>query len=192
MDQIKKKFILWEKKQDLKSRDTLFCEIWDIYHPKLQVYVTNYMSNSPGSQQEAMDRASEILLHVFESIHNYNGVNSFSTWLYTLARNRMVDQLRKKQMTTAPLEDRDVRDPHTPETLMIKKSEQETVKDAVNRLSPSDRELIYLHYYEGLKYRAISEITGTPIGTIKYRMSESRKVLKKDLQGRGRYEKKYK
>lgn len=65
---------------------------------------------------------------------------------------------------------------------MIKNAEQDYIREAVEDLDPVDRELIYLHFYEELKYREISQITGMPEGTIKYRMSENKKNLKKKLE----------
>jgi RNA polymerase sigma-70 factor (ECF subfamily) len=178
MDSIKKKFLAWQKHETPEKKDELLCEIWEVYHPRLQVYVSGFS----GNRGDVSDSVSEILLHVFESIHLYNGRNAFSTWLYTLARNRIIDQLRKKKVPNDSLGDFEPGDSCTPEDLLIKKTEQESVRDAVNRLSGGDREIIYLHFYEGLKYREISEITGIPLGTVKYRMSESRKTLKNDLE----------
>ncbi len=178
MDKIRKKFLAWQKDKDPERKNELLCDIWEFYHPRLQVYVSNFSENTV----EVRDFVSEILLHVFESIHLYNGHHAFSTWIYTLARNRMIDQFRKKKIVCGSLEDVEPCDYCTPENLLIRKNEQGKVKDAVSRLSRGDRELIYLHFYEGLKYEEISGITGTPVGTIKYRMSESRKSLKKDLE----------
>ena len=178
MDKIKKKFNAWQKQDDPELKDELLCEIWEVYHPRLQVYVSNFS----GNKGDVSDSVSEILLHVFESIHLYNGQHAFSTWIYTLARNKIIDQLRKKKIPGGSLGDFEPSDLCTPENILIRNAEQERVKNAVNRLSNEDQELIYLHFYEGLKYKDISDITGRSIGTIKYRMSESRKALKTDLE----------
>ena len=93
MDTIRKKFLAWQKDKEPERKNELLSDIWEFYHPRLQVYVSNFSGNTI----EVLDFVSEILLHAFESIHLYNGHHAFSTWIYTLARNRMIDQFRKKK-----------------------------------------------------------------------------------------------
>lgn len=178
MDQIKQMFLIWEKDRKEKSREQLFSQIWEVYHPKLQVYVSHFYIESV----ENTDLASDILLHIFETIDRYNSTYSFSTWLYTVARNYSVDRIRKKQIIHEDLDACNRGDENTPESIFTRNTEQELIKEALSCLNPTDKELIFLHFYEGLKYREISGITGIPEGTVKYRMSETRKVLKKKLE----------
>ena len=178
MDQIRQKFEKWNIHKKTKQRDDLFREIWQIYHGKLQVYVSQFSNNS----DDRTDLASEILLKVFESIDRYNSSYSFSTWLYTIARNYQVDLIRKKKIQYEDLDDNSVSHEQTPEAILIRDSDQQLIKEAVTLLSSLDKEIIFLYFYEELKYREISDITGIPEGTIKYRMSENRKFLKKKLE----------
>lgn len=177
MDQIRERFLKWEEsKQDKHYRD-LIENVWEVYHPKLQVYISHFYHLGENS-----DLSSDILLHVFENMNRYKSQFSFSTWIYTLARNYIVDRLRRKTLDAENIDDHIVGNENTPESILLKNSEQEMVRHAVNLLQPLDREIIYLHFYEELKYREIAKITGVPEGTIKYRMSENKKVLKKKLE----------
>lgn len=178
MDQIRKKFLKWKKHSQDIHRDALFHEIWEVYHPKLQVYIKNFQKNSDDHE----DLVSDILLHIFESIHRYNDNYSFSTWLYTVARNYQIDMMRKKKNPIENIDDHLLSNENTPESIMEKNTQQEMIREAVSKLSSVDKELIFLHYYEELKYREISKITGIPEGTIKYRMWENKKNLKKNLE----------
>ncbi len=177
MDQIKENFIKWKRYKRDKYRDILFKEIWEVYHSKLQVYVSQFYN----LDMDSTDRASEVLIKVFESIESYNSSYSFSTWIYRIARNQQIDHLRKRKITHENIDDHILTDSNTPESITIRDSEQLQVRDAVSTLRETDRELIYLHFYEELKYSQISEITGMPVGTIKFRMSECRKQLKLEL-----------
>jgi len=176
MENIRKKILLW--KAGLTGRDTVLEEIWRTYHPKLQVYVRNFGYGIP----DESDMVSEILLKVFEKLHSYNARYAFSTWIYTLARNTVIDRMRKDRPEQGNIEEREPWHERTPEALEMENTEQALIRDAVAELNSANRELIYLHYYEELGYRDISRITGIPEGTIKYRMSESRKILKKKLE----------
>ena len=168
---------MWESSKMDKNYRDLIQNIWEVYHPKLQVYISQFYH-----QGENADLASDILLHVFEGINRYKSRFSFSTWIYTVARNYIVDQLRKKTLHAENIDDHMPGNENTPESILLKNSEQEMVRNAVGLLQPADRELIYLHFYEALKYREIAQITGMAEGTIKYRMSENKKILKKKLE----------
>jgi len=178
MDRMGKYLNMWLSKKNSKSRDLLFQEIWSTYHPKLQVYIKQFSQ----SDYDHRDRASEILLKVFESIEKYNRKYSLSTWIYTIARNYLIDLIRRKEITSVNIDDHILSDFETPETLAVRDSEKSMIRDAISDLSSVDRELIYLYFYEEMKYDEISEITGIPTGTIKYRMSENRKQIKKTLE----------
>jgi len=179
MDQIKTKFHKWKKNKNEILRNNLFQEIWEVYHPKLQVYVANFQNN----YSDHTDLVSDILLHILESISKYNEEFSFSTWIYTIARNYQIDLLRKKKIRVENIDDHLVSNENTPEFLLVKRTEEELIRNSISLLSSTDKELIYLHFYEELKYREISHITGIPEGTIKYRMWENKKFLKKNLEG---------
>lgn len=178
MDQIRKKFLIWETNKNSASKDDLLQEIWKVYHPKLQVYLSQF---NHGKNNTA-DIVSDILIKVFESISFYKSGYSFSTWIYTLARNHQIDLLRKKTLLTDNIDDHVLFDSNTPESIMVESINQNMVREAVSCLSSIDREIIYLHYYEEMKYKEISMITGIPVGTIKYRMSENKKKLKRELE----------
>ena len=178
MDKITGFYLKWKKDKKRKHRDILFQEIWKIYHQKLQVYLSQFT----GKNCDTTDRASEVLLKVFESIGRYNNDYSFSTWIYTIARNYQIDLLRKKNIQSENIDNHILINEETPESIILRDSEQLIIRKAVSTLESIDRELIYLYYYEELKYKEISEITGIPVGTIKYRMFENKKQLKIELQ----------
>lgn len=100
MDQIRQKFLEWDKSKTNGHLNDLFQEIWEIYHPKLQVYVRQIYHCG-----EKQDLVSDILLHVFETIDRYKSSYSFSTWIYTVARNYTIDLIRKKTIHPENIDD---------------------------------------------------------------------------------------
>ena len=178
MDKIKELHAIWKNNKTFSTRDELFRAIWEKYHPKLQVYIKHSFNN----MESYLDASSEILLKVFESIHNYNSKYSFSTWIYRLARNYQIDKIRKKTIVTEQIDCEIISDNITPESILLKGTEKDMVKAAILKLKESDREIVYLYFYENLKYKDISRITGKPLGTIKYRMSECKRLLSIHLQ----------
>lgn len=178
MEKIKRTFLLW--KFGLTSKESLFQEIWTLYHSRLQVYILNLYQGD----EDVTDVVSEILLKTFEKIHTYNSSYAFSTWIYSLARYFVIDLMRKKRVSGESLSGLEFTDTYSPEILQMKSVERDLIRQAVSELDSVDREMVFLHFYEELKYKDISEITGIPEGTIKYRMSESRKKLKPVLKRR--------
>lgn len=162
------------------SKEKLLEEIWKNYHSRLQVYVLNFYKGD----EDVTDVVSEILLKAFEKIHTYNSSYAFSTWIYSLARHSAIDLMRKKRVLGDSLSGLESSDTYSPEILQMKSTERELIRQSVTELDSRDREIVFLHFYEELNYKDISEITGLPEGTIKYRMSEIRKKLKPILERR--------
>ncbi len=183
MDNIKGLYIKWKKNNTLENRDRLFEEIWYVYHSKLQVYTSQFSVN----RSDSSDISSEILLKIFEIIDTYKTKYSFSTWIYRVARNYLIDSFRRKKLSLENMDDHILSNYETPESILLRNSEISSVQSAISELKPSDREIVYLYYYEELKQREIAKIIGKPLGTIKYRMSEIKKELNIDLSRRLNY-----
>lgn len=154
------------------------------YHPKLQVYLKQMFPKIIDQE----DRASEILLKVFDKLDSYNDKYALSTWIYRIARNSQIDEIRKANIKSVDIEDHVISDLVTPEELYFKNHDYNQIKGIISKLEPYERELIYLYYYEEQNYREISQITGIPEGTLKYRMFCSRKKIKSMIERSGRYE----
>ncbi|MGL1892857.1 MAG: sigma-70 family RNA polymerase sigma factor [Spirochaetaceae bacterium] len=170
-----------------KNRARIQEDIWVTYHPKLQVYLKQLFPYITDTQ----DKVSEILLKVFTKLDQYNPKYAFSTWIYTIARNTQIDEIRKISIQSVDIDDHEIPTDETPETLFMREYDQNTIRHAIGELKSYDRELIYLYYYEEQNYREISEITGVPIGTLKFRMSCSRKKIKSIMERSGKYERQY-
>ncbi|QEN04577.1 sigma-70 family RNA polymerase sigma factor [Thiospirochaeta perfilievii] len=169
----------------MKKREKLMEDIWKTYHPKLQVYLKQLFPNT----REIEDRVSEILLKVFDQIDRYDSKFALSTWIYRIARNSQIDEIRKITFKSVELLEDTISTDETPEDIFFKDLDQEEVKNIISKLTPEERELIYLYFYEELNYREINEITEVPIGTLKYRMSCSKQKIKSMMLRSGSYEK---
>ena len=179
MVRIEKQWKQWNKKKDEFTRGKLFQEIWNTYYPKLTVYIKNTINKDADT---VSDIVRDILIRIFEKIHIYNPEYRFSTWVYSVARNHIIDIVRtsvKSGIDYNPeecfqlLPDNKI----DIENDFILNEEATSLKNNIEKLGNSDRELIYLRYYEKLKYSEISELTSIPVGTIKNRLF----IIRKDL-----------
>jgi len=109
-------------------------------------------------------------------------------WLFTVCRNRALD-LRRKQRRSVPLDaaaERGIESPMPPPGAALEAGEMRALVFAeIDRLPADERETVLLKFHDGLTYREISEITGTPVATINYRMHALLKRIAERLKAPG-------
>ena len=135
--------------------------------------------------------AEEIVQEVFLQLHSrWKEVDSPKAWLYRSVRNRAFDHLRKSKRETLQ-SDEDV-DGHSkadaeeaPDALLERMEVAAKMRQLLDQLSETDRQLVNLKYFEGLKYRQISDKTGLTISNVGYRLHNILKRLAGQLQPLG-------
>lgn len=140
------------------------------------------MMNNP---EDALDITQEIFLRAYQKIGKFKFTSAFSTWLYKLATNLCIDELRKRKRSTdtVPLEEAVSKaDINTPEDNAILKDRESQIWKAINSLKDKERAIIVLRDIEGLSYKEISEVFGCSLGRVKSRIHEARQKLKNLLE----------
>jgi len=148
-----------------------------------------------GDQELAKDLTIEALGKAFGKLHMYTPDYTFSTWLYTVARNNCIDYLRKHKLPTISIDkmmldedgkrntfDLKSKDPN-PEGVMIKKQRIAILRQIVDQLKPKYRDLVKLRYFKELNYEEIAELLEIPLGTVKAQLYRSREQLFKIMSG---------
>ncbi|WP_424188715.1 sigma-70 family RNA polymerase sigma factor [Actinokineospora sp. G85] len=119
----------------------------------------------------------EVMLELWRTAARYVPERgSAMTWVMTLAHRRAVDRVRSAQAAT-DREDRAHRRETTREfdevaEVVSTRLEHEQVRRCLSTLTNLQRESVELAYYRGLTYREVSELLGTPLGTIKTRLRD--------------------
>lgn len=126
-----------------------------------------------------MSSAEEVLLDVYTQVWrqaaNYDASRGAPlAWLTTIARSRAIDRLRSGWQDQRRRESLDVlgaamSDGASPEEMTVASERQRFVRDALNTLSPEQREVIELAYYSGLSHSEIATKLNQPLGTVKTR-----------------------
>ena len=159
-------------------RNNIFEDIWKEYYPSLKIFCKTYLSQS----SDLDDVCQEIMLKVFNKLHTYNPLYSFTTWLYTIARNHCIDHIRGYKVTeTLPFNTTSGSDDN-PEDLFYLSEINQSVEKFMQRQSETDQRIAALRFSQKLRYKEISEILQIPSGTIRYRVSEIRSGLRKYLE----------
>ena len=148
-----------------------------------------------GDQELAKDLTIEALGKAFKKLHMYTPDYTFSTWLYTVARNNCIDYLRKNKLPTISIDrmmldedgkrntfDLKSKDPN-PESMMIKKQRIAILRQIVDQLKPKYRDLVKLRYFKEFSYEEIATLLEIPLGTVKAQLHRSREQLFKIMSG---------
>ena len=144
----------------------------------------------------AEDLAQEVFLKAFRALESFDPERKFSSWLFKIAHNTAIDQLRRKQLATVPLEspDEDKPDPlallpdqkgESPDRALDRQNLAQAIQAAVGRLRVEYREVVILRFQQDLSYEEIAEITGLPLGTVKTHLHRARKAMARHLEELG-------
>jgi RNA polymerase sigma-70 factor, ECF subfamily len=152
-----------------------------------------HVARMVGNREDALDLTQEIFLKVFQALDRYKPEFKFSTWLFRIAGNAAIDQLRKKKPRTVPLEATDhegrVSSPEykslelDPFGQLRNVERGGAIARAIAELPPEFRELIALRHFTGLSYEEIAQVKKMPLGTVKNKLFRARAVLKERLAG---------
>lgn len=149
--------------------------------------VFNILLRLLGNREDAQDLSQEVFVRVYKKLHTYKSDSQFYTWLYRVAINAGKDYLKKKKWdySLEPLGDKAFsfsKDHATnPEASVINNEKKELILRALMELSLEQRSIIILRDIQGFSYEEISEILGIAVGTVKSRISRSRKILREKL-----------
>jgi RNA polymerase sigma-70 factor (ECF subfamily) len=174
------------------------CKNGDIHSFELliesyQSKVFNIAYRMLGNAEDASDVAQEVFLKIFKSISTFKEEASLSTWIYRIATNVCLDEIRKRKKeniismnSTIQLEDGELNiqmettDPR-PDEILEEKELRDEVKDAIGCLKDEHKIVIILRDINGFSYEDISNILNCPLGTIKSRINRARNSLKNIL-----------
>jgi len=167
-----------------KDRDA-FQTIFDYYAPR----VKSFTLRSGIAEITAEEIAQETLLTVWRKADKFNpALASVSTWIFTIARNKKIDRLRKD---SRPLPD--ANDPsfagfgvETPETTAWHSINAKKVHCALAQLPEEQRKVLTLSFIEENSHAAVAEMLGIPLGTVKSRIRlgiEKLRTLLADQRG---------
>ncbi|MDA2934869.1 sigma-70 family RNA polymerase sigma factor [Acidobacteria bacterium AH-259-D05] len=136
-----------------------------------------------GDQAQAADWTQEIFIRVFERIGSYKGKANFSTWLYRVAMNYCLDQLKKSSRKAVPLESIQQRaSTENPSENLLRKEKSSVIWQVLESLDPKLRAVLVLKDMEELSYAEISRKLDIPEGTVGSRLNQARKELAEKLR----------
>ena len=173
----------------LKDQDSFYYLI-ERYEPKILRYIKRITNISP---EESEDLLQEIFIKVYRNLNRFNRKLKFSSWVYRIAHNEIINQYRKKKSYSATIDsfaendDTDYLSGFIGEALdidndYISRENAEKVRAALAKLPDKYREVLILRYFEDQSYREISDILRKPAGTVATLINRAKSKFKKIAQ----------
>jgi len=165
--------------RSLAGDERAFAALFDRY--KNLVYKTAYLML--GNANDAEDALQEVFVQVHRSLSTFQpSKGAFTTWLHRITVNHCLNRRRKRRLPVLSLDEVSPlsltgRSPSFESRL----AEEETVQQALNRLSEKQRTVVILRYYWDLSYAEMSQILDIPVGTVKSRLNLALRTLRKEL-----------
>lgn len=144
-----------------------FAELFAHFAPRVKAYLIKSGAN-PGQAEEC---AQDVMATLWRKAHLFDATRaSAATWIFTIARNRRIDILRKERhpepedLPWGPEAEPDQ------ETALALQQESQQLKRAIGDLPKAQRDLVHQAYFGDMSHREIADATGLPLGTIKSRL----------------------
>jgi RNA polymerase sigma-70 factor (ECF subfamily) len=159
---------------------------------KYQSSLANYFFRMIQERELSLEMTQEVFLRAYVNLHTYKENFQFSTWLFRIASNLLIDYWRKKKIPLVFLdaqnEDEEqaiVQLPdHEPSVAEYyeRKITMENISRAISQLPENLRELFVLRHINDFSYEEIARIKNLPVGTVKNRVFQAKELLRQLLE----------
>jgi RNA polymerase sigma-70 factor (ECF subfamily) len=159
--------------------------------------VINVIHRSLGDAWEAEDLAQRVFVQVYRSAPRYRPTAKFTTWLFTIVHNAILNEHRRRarhaaESLDAMAQPEDSAEPGVqvadasavdPAREVAHRELQARIQEAVGRLPDPQRTAVILCRFEGLSYEEIAKVLRCSVSAVKSLLHRARQTLKDDLQG---------
>jgi RNA polymerase sigma-70 factor (ECF subfamily) len=150
-------------------------EMLGVLFDRYQAPLFNFYSKMTQDRTVSEDLVQEVFLRILRYRQTYRPDTTFRTWMYQIARNTRLDQVRKTR-PEAPF----ASEPVAPTSLNSAQQQQEAalLQRALMRLPEDKRELLVLSRFQELKYDEIARLLGCEVGAVKVRVHRALQQLR--------------
>ena len=163
---------------DKKDKDA-FVQIFEYFAPRIK----SFLMKSGASPEQADELAQETMLTIWNKAKSYKPEAAApSTWIFTIARNKRIDSLRKVKHYIVDDADPLLIEDETPGPRhdTLQNEEADIMAEALKKLPEEQAELIKKSFFEDKSHVEIAKETGIPLGTVKSRIRLALQRLEKN------------
>jgi len=170
----------------MKNFETIYTE----YRDK----IFNHVSFRIKNKEQAEDLTQEIFIKVYKNLAMYDeSKGQFSTWIYAIATNVVIDYYRQKKLETSDMSMFISEDgmelsnivhctKENPENVLIQKEISDNVQKNIKSLPRNLRRTAKLFFNANLNYNEIADALDIPLGTVKNNIFRAREILQDNLK----------
>lgn len=161
----------------------VFAFLIERYEQKLKRYARRFLSRP----EDIDDAIQDVFIKSFVNINSFDSSRSFSSWVYRIAHNELVNILKKKKHISVPIFELDVLFPSfVKDTKTLESYEQKDLREmletCLDELSVQYKEILVFYFFEEFEYKEIADILHIPISTVGVRINRAKKQLLKVYQ----------
>jgi RNA polymerase sigma-70 factor (ECF subfamily) len=150
------------------------------YTPSLARFVA-----SLGERQEVEEVVQDTFVRAFTSLDGFRGESSLRSWLFTIARNLVRDRVRSRarKYQVVPIEESHAVTEHDALDSAVSDETERRLGQALELLTPMQREVFTLRVSEGLSYREIATVVGSTEGAARVHYHNAMRAVKEFIDG---------
>jgi len=153
-----------------------FVELIERYNAPLRYFINRLLGNPEITE----DIFQDTWLAVIRRIHTLKNLDTFPTWLYRIARNKVYQQLRREKRLTGL--DENIAVPNNIEDDVFSAEDAAKVHRCLKELPPEYKDVLMLRFLEQMSYKQISQVLNCNLGTVKSRIYYAKRTLKKEME----------
>lgn len=144
--------------------------------------VARYVA-SLGGRDAGEEVVQDTFVRAFGALDSFRGDSSLRTWLFTIARRLVMDRRRAKrrQRETAELQDGDLATEYDALDGLVAAEAHRTMRRAIERLTPMQREVFTLRVNDGMSYKEIADVVGSTEGAARVHYHNALRQVKERL-----------
>ena len=166
--------------QQVKAGDIrAFSAIVSNYQKMVFTIVLKIVEN----REDAEDIMQEIFVKAYKSLDKFKEESEFSTWLYRIAYNTTISELRKRKVSYISINDGldTVNEFNDEDEFDLKEIKLQYLDEVLKKLPPDEIFLVTLYYYKEQSIEAISKIGNLSIANVKVKLHRIRKKIALEL-----------
>lgn len=160
-----------------------FAQLLARYEGKLLRYAGKFLFYDPDG---AEDVVQDVFIKAYTHIQSFDPARKFSSWIYRIAHNELINAIRKQRREHVSYFDLDTVLPHltsgdATDAAAKATEERVAVEAALQKLDAKYREPLILFYFEDMDYQAIADVLRIPVSTVGVRLRRARKAMQAHL-----------
>ena len=175
--------VLSDKSDETLVKETLrgFLSSYEILVKKYQQPIKRHALRYFKDSDDADDAVQETLIRAYKNLHHFDQKKLFKPWLYQIATNYCLDELRKGKKKV-PLPEEIISEEKTVVEKIIEEEDKNVVHKAVDKLPEKYRLPIRGFYFDNHSYENLARILKLPLNTLRTRLSRGKKLLEQTLK----------